>query len=306
MTVPRPDLELVVQLYGSCLPDYDFMLRKLEGEGRWIRFSPRVHELTARLKCQNYPELYQDEGRIQTALFRAVFENDEEIKEALIELSSTPPENQYQLLNEFLQDGIDLGQLLDDNMVHIDDLDWSPAGRARAEQDWAKLSPEEQQMAQRFLQYMLSFGLASFFNYLALMVHGRKLTQLVREAMAGNDESFCLAVHIDKSILEHIPYFKERYQLALLNGEQEFITAVNKRLQAPQLQGRIRHRMLYMLFAILEGTFWLDNLKHREILDICDRLELDRYGNRIETENALTKRLIEYRDFQKLNQKSMP
>ena len=57
-----------------------------------------------------------------------------------------------------------------------------------------------------------------------------------------------------------------------------------------------------MLFAILESTQWLDELKHREILDICDQLNLDHYENRIETENALTKRLSEYRKFQKSNQ----
>jgi hypothetical protein len=61
-----------------------------------------------------------------------------------------------------------------------------------------------------------------------------------------------------------------------------------------------------MLFALLEGTNWLDSLKHREILDVCDQLELDRYAQKIETENALTKRLIEYRRFQQSNKMSMP
>ena len=146
------------------------------------------------------------------------------------------------------------------------------------------------------------FGLASFFNFIALMVHGRKLTQLVGEAMMGDDVSFCLAVHIDRNILEQISYFKDRYAKAQWDGEQDFIEALNYRTQSPQLKGRIRHRTLYMLFAILESTHWLDELKHREILDICDQVNLDHYENRIETENALTKRLCEYRQFQKSNQ----
>ena len=61
-----------------------------------------------------------------------------------------------------------------------------------------------------------------------------------------------------------------------------------------------------MLFALLEGSNWLDNLTHPEILNICDELELDRYGCRIESENALTKRLRDYRRFQKFNAMSMP
>jgi len=192
---------------------------------------------------------------------------------------------------------------IDENVPHLDDLDWSPYGQAKARQEWEKLSLEEQQQVIRIWQSSLMFSLASFHNFIALMVHGRKLTQLVGEAMRGNDDSFCLAMHIDRNILEQIPYFKIRYTRAQQQeGEQDFIKVLNYRTQSPQIKGKIRHRALYMLFAILEGTQWLDELKHREILDICDQLNLDHYENRIETENALTKRLIEYRQFQKSNQ----
>lgn len=201
MTVCRPDLELVVKLYGSVLPDYGYILRRCESEQRWIRFSPRLYEFVAQIQCQGYPILYQDEARIQSVLLRAIFPNDEEIHQALRELTSASSDEQQRLFNELVQDSIDLGEWLEDNLVHLDDLDWSPADRAKAELEWAKLTPEEQQKTQRSLPHLISFGLATFFNYFALMVHGRKLTQLVREAIAGTDESFYLAVHIDKSIL---------------------------------------------------------------------------------------------------------
>ncbi|MGR8999162.1 MAG: hypothetical protein ACU88J_08960, partial [Gammaproteobacteria bacterium] len=59
---PRPDLEQVVKLYGSFLPDYDFWMRNFGANRGWIRFSPRLHQLTIEFKCRNYPELYQDEA----------------------------------------------------------------------------------------------------------------------------------------------------------------------------------------------------------------------------------------------------
>jgi hypothetical protein len=306
MAIPRPDLDLVIQLYAAALPHFDFVLRCCESEKRWVRFSPRFYELIALFKCQNYPELYQDEARIQTAFWRAFYLHDDDIKHDLEKFASSPLEERTQFINECFQESINLSQFIDDNVVHVDDLDWSPEGRAKADLEWAKLPPDEQQQIQRFLQYMLLFGIATFFNFFAVMVHGRKLTQLVREAMEGDDESFCLAIHIDKSILNQIPYFRERYQRGQQNGEQDFLKAVGDRIQQPQLQGRIKHRLLYLLFAILEGTHWLADLKHREILDICEHVGLDRYGILIETENALTKRLNDYRDFQKSNQKSMP
>lgn len=298
----RPDLEQVIKLYGSFLSDYEYLMRAFGANRGWICFSPRLHDLTIRFKCQNYPELYQDETRIQSALFRAFFDNDEMIGQFLADLSARTPIEQTVFMNDFIKNAHELGQWMDENIPHLDDLDWSPSVQAKARRKYEQLSLEKQQKATRTFQYSLMFSLASFFNFVALMVHGRKLTQLVNEAMSGNDDSFCLAVHIDRNILDQIPYFKDRYSKAQREGDQDFVEALTYRTRSPQIKGKIRHRALYMLFSILESTQWLDQLKHREILDICDQLNLGHYENRIETENALTKRLIEYRQFQKSNQ----
>ena len=299
---PRPDLDHVIKLYGSFLPDYEYLMRTFCDNQGWIRFSPRLHELTLSFKCQNYPELYQDENRIQTALLQAFFDNDEKINQFVTDLSFRTPIEQSVFINEFINDAHELGQWLDESILHINDWDWSTYGQTKARQEYDLLSTEAQQKAIRTFQYLLSLSLASFHNFIALMVHGRKLTQLVKEAMAGNDDSFRLAVHIDRNILEQIPYFKDRNSKAQQEGDQNFLDALNYRTQSPQIKGKIRHRALYMRFSLLDSCQWLDVLKHREILDICDRLKLDHYENRIETENALTKRLIEYRKFQKFNQ----
>ncbi len=292
--------------YGFLLPDYIYMLRTFGANRGWIRFSPRFHELTTRLNCRNYPELYQNETRIQAALFRAFFDDDEKVFQFLTNLSSCTIVEQSIYINECIKDAHEFAACQADNIPHLDDLDWSPAGQAKARLEWEGLTIEEQQQSIRFFTYSLSFSIASFFNFVALMVHGRKLTQLVNEAISGNNESFFLAIHIDKNILEYIPYFKERYQRALQECDQDFLEAVSKRLQSPQFRGKIRHRLLYVLFAILEGTHWLDQLKHREILDVCDRLNLDRYENRIETEKAIGDRLRDYRKFQNANKMSTP
>jgi hypothetical protein len=299
MSIIRPDLNLVIELYGSALPDFVFILKKIESEHKWIKFTHRLYELMARLKCDNYPELYQDENRIVTALLRTQFENDDKISEFIKSQTAKSLEEQIAELNDFFHESTEFSQVIEENMPHLDELDWSEAGQAKAKQEWAKLTPEEQKQAQRLWQYGLMFVLASFYNYFAVMVHGRKLTQLVAEAMAGNDESYYRAIHIDKSILSRIPYFKERHQRALETGEQDFLEAVGRWHAKPQLISKVRHPLLYMLFALLDGCQWLDDLKNREILDLCDELGLDRYENRIETENALTKRLIEYRKLQK-------
>jgi hypothetical protein len=172
----RPDLEQVIKLYGSFLLDYDYMMRTFDVNDGRIRFSPRLHQLTLGFKCQNYPELYQDETRIQATLLRAFFDNDEVMNQFLVDLSSRSVIEQSVFMNEFIQNNLELGQCIDENVLHIDDFDWSPYGQAKALSEWEELTQEEQQQGIRFGQYFLMFSLASFYNFIALMVHGRKLT----------------------------------------------------------------------------------------------------------------------------------
>jgi hypothetical protein len=74
-------------------------------------------------------------------------------------------------MNEFIKDAHELGQWIDENVPHLDDLDWSQSGQAKARREWEKLTVEELQHGLGFYQYFLMFCLASFFNFIALMVH---------------------------------------------------------------------------------------------------------------------------------------
>lgn len=56
---------------------------------------------------------------------------------------------------------------------------------------------------------------------------------------------------------------------------------------------------------MLESLGWLNDLTHSEILDICTAANLDRWENRIEDVNYLTKRLAGYRKYQKTGGVSM-
>jgi len=54
-----------------------------------------------------------------------------------------------------------------------------------------------------------------------------------------------------------------------------------------------------MLFSILDGFKWLDDIKASEILDLYNEMELDGDQNYIEDENSVVKKRIEYRKKQK-------
>jgi len=56
---------------------------------------------------------------------------------------------------------------------------------------------------------------------------------------------------------------------------------------------------------MLEVMGWLDEFRHEEILNLCDDAGLDRWQNRIEDVNAVTKQLKRYRKYQKTGGVSM-
>ena len=106
-------------------------------------------------------------------------------------------------------------------------------------------------------------------------------------------------MQIDKRILTTIPYFKQRFERGTLEGEQKFSDALAYRLQCPPYKGKIRYKSLWMAFAFLDMVGLLDELKHQEILDLCDEAGIGAHANRIDDVKYLTKRLAEYRAFQK-------
>jgi hypothetical protein len=128
---------------------------------------------------------------------------------------------------------------------------------------------------------------------------------LVPKALAGDKDAFARAVQIDKNLIHEHPGFKEIHQKALTEGDTDFLEKIGYRLAAPVTRGPIRYASVFVLFAMLETLGWLDAIRHREILDICDAANLDRWQNRIEDENAITKCLQKYRRYQKTGGVSM-
>jgi hypothetical protein len=95
------------------------------------------------------------------------------------------------------------------------------------------------------------------------------------------------------------PYFRETYARLLTGEDRKFLVDVLTHLNRPPIQGKIHYPALYAVFATLDGFGWLDDFTASEILDICDEAGLDRYQNRIEDENYLIKRRLDYHRKQK-------
>lgn len=273
----------------STIPEWIWLIAKVESEDGTFRFPPLVGRAIVNLKIENYPLLYEHEAAISLTVFRA-FLSQAEIVELNTQLAEQSPEERGQTMRDLVDDLSEFDQAFE--------LPKTPAAEKRAQAQFAAMPKDDQIEAARMAQHLWMGFLTGFFQNVSVMVHGEKLTSLVAQAKAGNDEALCKAVQIDKRILTTIPYFKQRFERAAMEGDQDFADRLAYRLQCPPYRGKVRHKALYLAFAFLDQVGLLATMKHREILDLCNEAGLDAHANRIDDVKNLSKRLADYRAFQ--------
>lgn len=298
MQQPKISIEFLTEFLKEAIPEYEEMLVFIETNGGWISPPKKITEWINKLKIHDYPALYRGEESIMKALVLA-FMPAEQIKALSKEIDALP-ESERAKFSE------DLTKEFCSNMdIVLENSPDTPEKEQIAQKAFSELSADEQAKAVKSAQLMFAAFIAMFYNTMAIMVHGRKLTDLVQAAESGDDDAFCFAVQIDKRILTALPYFITRHEQAIHEGHTDFLAKLHRRISSPLLRSKIRHKTLWLTFAVLDEGGHLDgSLKHREILDLCDEIGIDGYKNRIEEVGYLSKRIREYRLFQTTNQRS--
>jgi hypothetical protein len=289
----------VVGYLKTVLPDIDAVLRQMEKDGGWLRLPAKAVEAFARLNISNYAENYADERRV-FALFALVMGGEGDgVQQMLWEIGEAYESNP----DAFVAEAVKASNELDAQIEKAFSL--TDAERELAKAKFEGLPEDERKAEIRKAQLWTSFLVLMFFQLMALMVHGRKMTALVADAIAGDDDAYCKAVQVDRSILVAIPYFGQRLRRAHLEGDRAFCERLGYRMANPVLKGKIRYRTLWIVFSFLE-LFGLLNgsLRHQQILDICDAVGVGGRKSRIEDVGYLSKRLAEYRRFQRKGARS--
>lgn len=287
---PILPLDSIVDSLRSGIPDVEWMLGEIESQQGWFRFPPFIAKSIENLKIQSYPILYTNERAI-AAVFLKGFLDDVQIRELNTELEEASLAKRGEFLRGMM---VSVGETIDQI-----EIPKTPAEQAAAHTRFLSLPPDEQKETIRVSQHFYAFFLSSFFQMLATMVHGEKLTSLVAQAMSGNDDAFVKAVQIDRRILTEIPYFKDRFARSQMDSNQDFSDLISYRLRVAPYRGKIRHKALWYTFSILDQTGLLNTLRHREILDVCDEIGIGGFESRIQSEKHLGDRLREYREFQR-------
>lgn len=296
--VTRARKDTVVALVAQSAPMFLEILDDCKDAATWRKLSERFEEMRVRLKVDNYVVMYEDEKRIGSALINAIMSSEEQ-QEFAREFAVASQEDQLEMMHDLGRpDGE--GEKLAEEMFPED-----PEAQKAQVEAFNQLDEDGKREAVRRGQFLAGFLLAWLHEFLAVMVHGEKMTSLVPKALAGDEDAFLKTIHIDKALMTLHPKFADRHRQAVLDGDRTLLDKISYRLAAPVTKGRVQLAGLFAVFAMLESLGWLSDLRHHEILDICDAARLDRWQNRIEDENAVTKALIKYRRYQKTGGVSM-
>lgn len=279
-------------------PQYADLLRDIQGGNGRAFFTAEIANI--RRNLGDYVLIYDDERKIGRALFLAIM-GDDAFKEFIAEINNSTPSEQQEFVDEMASPDNEFVEAFSSFEIPQTPSEWKAAREAAD-----KLPEEKRKELEKRGATFWCFLFSSFFNTLALMVHGSRMTTLVPQAIAGDDNAFLKAIQIDRMLLSNYPYFRDRKLRAQDEGDTEFMMQIAYRETNSPLRGKIQFPALYMLFGVLDTFLILSDLKHREILDICDDAGLDRYQNRIEDTGYLGKRLRDYREWQKINGVSTP
>ncbi|MEJ1388072.1 MAG: hypothetical protein RPU12_09160 [Candidatus Sedimenticola sp. (ex Thyasira tokunagai)] len=269
-----------IKLLKAIIPHIDEMISYIEDCGGWLPLKEELIENIINHQLDQWATFYQDEKRLK-ALSALMFFDENELID--IDDPCQLRSNLHQDLLEYLESDESFSMPTQEEQKAI------AKGLQSADE-------EELQAFSKEVCIFIWGSLASLFNYLSLMVHGRSMCQLVTAAISGDDEAFYKAVQIDRTILT-LPYFRSRLLKAQLGNDPSFLSALSYRLRNPIIRGKIRYRTLWIAFAILDDEGLL-KLPHERLMDICQ--EIGVYGKQfgIEDVGHLSKRLSEYRRVQ--------
>lgn len=297
---PRIEKSIAITLASQLVPICaELLMDYMDKRNGWIKMPKEFEQIRQNSNLGgSYVLAYEEENRILSCLMKSFFPDDttQQLKQFDHELLAVKESEKLKFVNSYLNEKLDgdvyhlfekISQVTDEN-------------QEIARKELEALCEGEKKTTSLSVQLFFAYIYAYFYNHIALMVHGQKLTVLVPLALQGDKKAFCKAIQIDRNILTGHPYFRDTYARLQTGEDSNFLDAVTSYINRPPIQGKIEYPSLYMLFAVLDGFKWLDDITAREILDLYNGMGLNGDQGYIEDENSIIKKRIEYRKKQKI------
>lgn len=290
---PLIDFATACHLLNQSIPQWAQIMEHIERQQGHYKFPAIVDQVLKNLKAHDYPLMYEREASVGEAFFLS-FMSERQLKALGGVAGLLSPEGRGQFAR-VLVSAPEIWGWFDSAFI----FDEPMRVQIKARKEFEALPVSARLRILRGWRYIWKGFLFTFHQNLSVLVHGEKLTSLVTQAKAGDDQAFLKAIQIDNNILAEIPYFKECLQRASRNDERNFRDSIGRKLGAPPYRGKVKHKALWLTFAGLQQYGHLDSMTARQLLDLCDQLGINKEPYRIVDEKNLRKRLKEFKEFQK-------
>jgi len=269
-------IAITVRLLKALVPHIDDALEYMQANGGWLPLSDQFLALIQNPDFKKWSEFYLDEKKIRAVTLLSVVDED----------TLKGVTNAQQFASDLRAD---LADMLEDGDVTLPTEDELEQFKSEFPlQDAAS----QQKLSMQAVYFIYGF-ITGLFNYLALMIHGRTMCQLVADAISGDDDAYRRAVQIDRTVL-YLPYFQDRMYKAQFSNDGPFLKSVGDSLKRPIISSKIRYRTLRLTFAILQDEGLL-GLPREQLLDICQEVGVYGKAYGVEDVDHLKKRLRDYR-----------
>lgn len=284
----KESLATTTLLIKSLLPSFKEFLSDVDAGHGFFNFPSPLIELFLKDGLPPWATYYEDPRKIKSLGTHTLIghENISELRELFNSLSS---QEQIEVKNNLNQTVLEL-DLLGDSPEDIDNLLEEETHKPKA----SKTEDEESVGLQQLYLGMYSF-ITTMSYALALMSFGKSMCDLVKDAKKGDEDAFCNAVQVDKTVLTGIPFFQKRLIKAQLGSEPEFLHKLSLAIRGPSLGKKLSFPLLMFVFALLDDEGFLE-MPLNDLMAVCEDIGV--YGREfgIEDTESLRKRRKYYRE----------
>ena len=273
---------------------FPVILNNYQDPEKWHVLSGWLDRLRAQPTANGYVYLYEDENRILDQLAQVLTDASEDMSIMNKIDPRAPNRDLIRFLMRFgTPEGVD--QKLIKSVLPCDMNSLQVELKA-----FGQFTVEEKREAAELGALFSTAVFVLFHQILSVTVHGAKMTVLVPKALAGDEDAFLKAIHIDRGLLTAHPKFAERYQSAIREGNTELRNKIAYRLTSPPTKGETKSPLMFAVLAMLDSIGWLDNLTHVEVLGVYIQA-----GGNNGDESTVAKALKRYRRYQNTGGVSM-
>lgn len=247
-------LDVASKFIASIIAEYDWFLQHIKSGQHHL--PAKIRAVLDVLAIDDYPKHYKDENALAGVFWDMAQKNPSLAQklgaDKLLETNSEKPLDP--LVNH-------LSSLEIPEDSKIDNLDFS--------------EKDKNSDSALFIKWSMLW----LHEMMALMVHGERITTLVKKAISGDRAAYFKVLQIDPTAFRFIPEFKTIHEQAMLSRDRKFLNNLNYYINNRPSKSRQKKHHIYPVLFFLQIVGLLKGMSNKQLLLFLDDCGFTDYEN---------------------------